>query len=385
MGKLRKNFRKTNKGNYRKSFTPYPFEENEEIILSIESLSHLGHGVGRTDHQPANGNTVKNWVVFVPFALPGEIVKVSITHNAKKNSIAKIVEVIKPSPDRVDPQCQHFFYCGGCQFQHLEYSKQLEYQIKEIRQQLQHLANVSKDITILTPIPSPKIWNYRSKITPHYRKPQNGKIAALGFLHHSNKNQLIHIKQCAIAMPQLNESLPLVHKDLQGRAHTIKKDGTMLIRANQKSVETHPNNSVSETVSNMEFHFLAGDFFQNNPYILEKFTNYVASKASSTGNTFLVDAYCGCGLFALTSAKYFEKVAGVEVSSTSADWARYNAKANSIDNATFLAANAEDIFSSIDFPSAQTTVIIDPPRAGCSQNFLTQLFAFSPSRVVYVS
>ena len=130
---------------------------------------------------------------------------------------------------------------------------------------------------------------------------------------------------------------------------------------------------------------LAGDFFQNNPFILPDFTGHVAREASAGGARFLVDAYCGSGLFALSLAGHFEKVAGVEVSETSADWARRNAETNGITNATFLAASAEAIFADIDFGPAATAVVIDPPRKGCSEHFLTQLAALRPSRVVYVS
>src|SRR5690606_2647454 len=77
--------------------------------------------------------------------------------------------------------------------------------------------------------------------------------------------------------------------------------------------------------------------------------------------------------------------AGVEVSETSADWARRNAQQNGITNATFLAASAEAIFDGIEFPADETAILIDPPRKGCSQEFLDQLIAFGPARVVYVS
>jgi 23S rRNA (uracil1939-C5)-methyltransferase/tRNA (uracil-5-)-methyltransferase len=90
-------------------------------------------------------------------------------------------------------------------------------------------------------------------------------------------------------------------------------------------------------------------------------------------------------LFALTLAKNFEQVAGVEVSETAADWARRNAESNGITNARFLAASAEAIFSEIDFPASETAVVIDPPRKGCTREFLDQLAGFQPARVVYVS
>ena len=91
------------------------------------------------------------------------------------------------------------------------------------------------------------------------------------------------------------------------------------------------------------------------------------------------------GLFALTLAKHFETAAGVEVSETSCEWARRNAAANGIANASFLTASAEAIFADIDFPAAETAVVLDPPRRGCTPEFIAQLLAFGPQRVVYVS
>ena len=130
---------------------------------------------------------------------------------------------------------------------------------------------------------------------------------------------------------------------------------------------------------------MAGDFFQNNPYILEDFTNHAAEQARGPGQKYLLDAYCGSGLFGLTLAKHFEQVVGIELSETSADWARRNALTNGIENAKFIAASAENLFADITFPPGETSVLIDPPRKGCSEDFLNQLFKFGPSKVVYVS
>ena len=132
------------------------------------------------------------------------------------------------------------------------------------------------------------------------------------------------------------------------------------------------------------FRFLAGDFFQNNPFILPDFVGHVADQAT-TGCRYLVDAYCGSGLFGLSMASRFEAVAGVEVSESSADWARHNARANDLRNVTIHTASAEAIFAEISFPPEHCAVVIDPPRKGCGPEFLDQLFAFGPRRIVYVS
>jgi 23S rRNA (uracil1939-C5)-methyltransferase/tRNA (uracil-5-)-methyltransferase len=155
-------------------------------------------------------------------------------------------------------------------------------------------------------------------------------------------------------------------------------------------VTTSHEDRVTEEVAlapgeTLRLSFLARDFFQNNPFILPSFAAYVRDQARSSGARFLVDAYCGSGLFALASARAFERVIGVEVSETSIAFARQNAAANAIGNATFLAGDASSIFSGLDFPAAETVVVIDPPRKGCDEPFLRQLFAFGPRAVVYVS
>jgi 23S rRNA (uracil1939-C5)-methyltransferase/tRNA (uracil-5-)-methyltransferase len=150
------------------------------------------------------------------------------------------------------------------------------------------------------------------------------------------------------------------------------------------------NPQPSAATAPLRLHFLARDFFQNNPFILPAFTRYVREQAAASGARFLIDAYCGSGLFALSAASAFEQVAGVEISESSIRFARENATANGITNATFAAGDAGSIFAGLAahapaFAPAETAAIIDPPRKGCDESFLQQLFAFRPRAVVYVS
>ena len=140
-------------------------------------------------------------------------------------------------------------------------------------------------------------------------------------------------------------------------------------------------------MGDLKLRFLARDFFQNNPFILPAFTAYVRRQAAATGARFLVDAYCGSGLFALSAAPAFERVAGIELSESSIRFARQNAADNGIANVAFQSSDAATIFAGLDpiFAPAETAVIIDPPRKGCDESFLAQLFAFAPRTVVYVS
>ena len=349
-----------------RKFIPEPFAYHQEIELTIDNLSNQGHGVGRVD----------NWVVFVPYTLPGERVRARIYRNEKNCSMADLVEVLVPSAQRVQPLCPVYGYCGGCQYQHLEYSAQLADLLR---------LQAGLELPVLPAIASPQTYGYRSKITPHFHKPKDAKVGNIGFLKTGSRSEVCDVKQCPIAMDELNAALPLVRKAVHQAAAQYKRGATLLMRVSEGSVITNNNAVCTEKVGSLTFNFLAGDFFQNNPYILPAFTGYVARQACAEGARYLVDAYCGSGLFALTLAPHFEKVLGVEVSETSADWARANARSNGINHASFLAASAEAIFEQVDFPAEETAVVIDPPRKGCDLVFLNQLFAFGPARVVYVS
>lgn len=356
-----------------KKFVPTPFEYHQEIELVIDSLTNLGAGIGRID----------GWVVFVPFALPGETVKARVFRNDKNHSQADLVEVLEPSPDRVEPLCPLFGECGGCQYQQLDYQKQLEWKTRQVGELMKHMAGVEYPVNPC--LSTEQRWNYRSKITPHFDTPRGGVIGEIGFLANGRRSQIVDVPRCLIAMDEINAALPEIRDEARAKSHTFKRGSTILMRATAGRVETDFRATATEQVGDLKFQFVAGDFFQNNPFILPLFTGYVAKQAAKDGTRFLVDAYCGSGLFALTLAKDFEEVAGVEVSETSCEWARKNAASNEISNATFLTASAENIFANINFPAAETAVVIDPPRKGSTPEFIEQLIKFGPARVVYIS
>ena len=356
-----------------KKFVAIPFDYHQEIEMVIDALTNLGAGVGR----------VGGWVVFVPYALPGETVRCRIHRNDKNCSHADLVEVSVASPDRVEPLCPLFGECGGCQYQHLSYKQQLAWKSRQVGELMKHMAGI--EFPVNPCLTTEQIWHYRSKITPHFERPRDGVLGDIGFLANGRRSQLVDVPECVIAMDAINAALPDIRAGVRAMAHTFTRGSTVLIRATADGVKTDFRATATERVGDLTFQFLAGDFFQNNPFILPAFTGYVARQAAGGGAKFLVDAYCGSGLFALTLAKYFDKVAGVEVAETSCEWARKNARSNNIANAEFLTAAAEEIFARVAFPAAQTAVVIDPPRKGCTPEFIEQLVAFGPARVVYVS
>ena len=396
----------------------------------------------RPQTPPAAGS---GWVIMVPFCLPGERVRARVFRNHKNYSEADLVEVLTPSPHRIAPVCPLFARCGGCQYQHLAYAEQLLWKQRQVAELLQHMAGLTFEVNPV--IGSPREYGYRSKITPHFnppRMPQTGSgfevssselpeesapgafsptqnpkpetrnrsasalLLPIGFLRQGTRFDIIDVPRCDIATDAINARLVAARADIHARAASgeFTRGSTLLLRDAGGQVTTDYEAIITEEVASvsvpqlstlssqlgaaaapLRLRFLARDFFQNNPFILPAFTAYVRAQAAASGARFLVDAYCGSGLFALSAASAFERVTGIELSASSITFARENAAANGIANATFVAGDAATIFAGLDpaFAPAETAVIIDPPRKGCDESFLTQLFAFGPRAVVYVS
>lgn len=371
-----------------------------EVQVAEASASAAAAGAGKDLEAAADGEPVRSgWVVMVPFALPGELVRVRIFRNQKNFSEADLVEVLEPSATRVEPRCVLFGTCGGCQYQHLAYAEQLRWKRQQVAELLQHMAGV--DFPVNEVIGSPREYGYRSKITPHFSRPKHGGVGEIGFLRAGTRSQLVDVPRCDIATEALNDALAGVREEARRNASRSKNGATLLLREDADGrVLTDPREEMVSAVAMAigsgasggarseeawRFTHLAGDFFQNNPSILPAFVEYIVSAAAGSGARYLVDAYGGSGLFAVAAAGRFEAVAGVEISATAVGQARANAVANGVVNATFLAASAEAIFADISFLASETVILIDPPRAGCSDEFLQQLVTFRPRSCVYVS
>jgi 23S rRNA (uracil1939-C5)-methyltransferase/tRNA (uracil-5-)-methyltransferase len=420
----------------KKRFNDQPFRYHEEIELDIHTLTNLGAGLGRVA-LPGDAGATPAWVVMVPYALPGERIRARVFRNHKNYSEADLLEILTPSPRRIAPRCPLFGRCGGCQYQNLEYAGQLAWKRRHVEELLRHMAGIEFPVSPV--IGSPRQYVYRSKITPHFNTPKPAtfdptapklttsnpvalnpaapeptapELAALepatpnlatpnpaapepaataefpiGFLRQGTRFDLLDVPRCDIATDAINARLPEVRAAVRARAAAggFARGATLLLRDAGGEVTTDHDRVITERVGDITLHFLARDFFQNNPGILPAFTGYIRAQAAAPGARHLVDAYCGSGLLALTAARAFERVSGIEISETSIRFARENAAANNITNATFRAGDASAIFARLDFPPCDTVVVIDPPRKGCDEKFLTQLLAFAPRAVVYVS
>ena len=310
-----------------RKFVPIPFAYHQLLIAKVESLTNLGVGICRValpsdnasamidphpDHNDVQHDN-RGWVIFVPNVIPGELVKLSIYRNHKSYSDADLVEVLEPSPHRVEPRCSLFDVCGGCQYQHMSIETQRQWKTRQVSELYSHVGGLEEGVTYPTVLPASgtdETYHYRSKITPHYEAPKNrdGLIDAIGFKQKASR-RLVDVPYCHIATENINEKLTDVREAKfaearEGRLKRPSKGATLLLRDANEGVITDNNEWVTTTVKDLTFRLKAGNFFQNNPYMLPVMDDLVvdaARKPNGRGEamTHLIDCYCGSGLFCL--------------------------------------------------------------------------------------
>ena len=383
-----------------RGFQPWPFEYHEVLQkVKIHDLTNLGVGVARVDisdrldseHAPDDASERNSsWVVMVPKALPGEEVVVKVFRNFKGYSDADLIEVVEESPHRVTPKCEYFESCGGCQYQMMDIKAQRDWKTKQVSSLLERLAGVDNPNVSQT-IGTDEQYFYRSKITPHYNAPKRPEDLRIGFQQRGTR-VIEDIPSCVIATPAINQKYAEVREAVQAEMNVKipKKGATLLFREGLNDgnvwVETNFREMMEEKVMGTTFRFRASEFFQNNAYALPVLVEHVMGLIKGDGCENLIDAYCGSGLFSLVGASHFTATYGVEISELAIQAAKSNAELNGITNAQFFVGAAEAIFEQVQhLDKEKTCILLDPPRKGCDAQFLRQLFAFAPKKVVYIS
>ena len=332
---------------------PPPFKIGDVITLEIQDIAFGGEGVGRVD----------GFVVFVPFVGRGETVTAEVTELKKSFARAKLLQVLTASPDRVEPQCRFYMQCGGCQYQHLAYPAQLQLKHKQISDLLRRIGGFASAV-IEPVIPCPQPYGYRNRLMVRSQWNRDTQALVIGFLR-ADSRLVVDIDECKIGEPALNEQI------LHVRAHPPPKGGIkVVVRIAPEGWEL-PRDS----------------FFQNNFFLLPKMVAAVRETLQSAGTKFLIDAYCGVGFFSVELGDLVERFAGVEIDIPAIKAARKNAANRNLTNGEFIAGSTEDILPNLitRFAPADTTIVIDPPRTGCSPASIQLLRQVRPRQVIYVS
>lgn len=409
---------------------PAPFTEIEVKVLE---LSSTGDGLALQDGS--------NQIYVVPFTSPGDVVKIKVIKHFEKEhySICDFMSVVTPGPFRDDSRinCKYFSKCSGCQFQMMDYSAQLAHKRTIVEKAYKNFSQLSPELVpvIENTIGSPLQYGYRTKLTPHFdgppgynsraarkegNRPQFTEVPNIGFMLKGQRKTL-DIEDCPIgtdavrvgmkrerlnvaknldkykkgATILLRESTERVPKDDKKAAElaedTIKVEGTN--HTDLKTCITDNNAQSTEYIDDFVFTNTAGAFFQNNNSILPVFTQYIRDHILPPANPnapaikYFIDAYSGSGLFTITLSSLFTTSIGIDIAESSIISARENAALNKLppSQCTFIAADAPQLFKSVEYPNDETVVVLDPPRKGCDESFLNQLLKFAPRRVVYVS
>jgi 23S rRNA (uracil1939-C5)-methyltransferase len=322
------------------------------VDLKIEDVGFGGKGVGREQGK----------AVFVPYTIESEIVSAEIVREKKQFAEAELVEVKERSRDRVEPQCPYFGRCGGCAYQHISYEHQLAIKWRQVRDALQRIGKL-KDVPIRPIIPSPKQYTYRNRITVH---AQEGVI---GFFRRDS-HQLIDIERCPISTDEVNRALTEL------RAQRYVREGHYTLRSSASSrVFSQTNDDVADALRGLVVNLVPPN------------------------HELLIDAYCGAGFFAKALLDKFERVIGI-------DWDKFAiaaAKENVTEKETYIAGDVEEELQKVGavHPNrppgandagngrlrsiAPTTLIVDPPATGLSENVRKTIIDLAPQTLIYVS
>ncbi len=380
--------------------------------LTIERQSHDGRGIARQ----------KGKTTFVEGALAGETVQARITKKHRRFDEAVCEEILTPSPQRIEPDCEYYAKCGGCSLQHLGLEQQREVKRDALVDQLQRFGKI-EHIPLHEPLLD-ESWGYRRKARLGVKWNRHGELI-IGFREKASPH-LTPIQHCKVLMPQLSALIPslyelipeleskktighlelaqgdegsaivvrhlkkLSHRDLtlwQGWAQT--HNTRLYLQQGDAHSLTSPDHEDAQELhyklEGLKLAFLPNDFVQVNPAINAQMVQRALEWLAPTSEDVVLDLFAGFGNFSLPVARHGAKVVGIEGEQALVNRAKENAASNGIENAEFYRADLSQSFK--DLPWAKqgyNLLILDPPRTG-AQNICQQIAQFKVKRLVYVS
>ncbi len=371
------------------------------IELTIDALAYGGEGVARHDGK----------VYFVFGALPGETVKARLTQEKKSFNRAETVEVVKASPDRVEPPCAYFGECGGCQLQHLNYHQQIVWKEKWLKDLIDKIGHIS-EISVEPLQASPREYEYRNRISLTVSQDRKGSFRQ-GFLSRDNKS-LVPISGCSIAHSSINQFMKEVaekrlfpeivgpHLRHKLKLDIVTNEDEVLIlpwrkvQEKRKSRYTFKEDEIlTKKVGQYQFCFSPHVFFQTNFYLTPQLLTTVerflfhGKEASPSEESALFDLYSGVGLFGISLSPYVKKVVGLEENKGSHQYAIHNIKKNKIENVLAYSGKVERQFPKLFERHKQKNnyVIVDPPRQGLEADLVEAIKTLKEDirSMVYIS
>lgn len=369
------------------------------LELDLSGVAFGGTALGRVDGE----------VVFVPYALPGERIQARVQRRRSDYVTADLVSVLTVSPARVAPRCPYFGACGGCQWQHAEYSAQLAMKRQTVVDQLRRIGGMADAADLVRHcIGMIEPWGYRN----HVRFTVGRKYGELGYTHRGTR-RLLPVQHCDIAHPEINRVLSMLQRQCAGLpAHQLTvrygcNTGDLLVNPAVPRVPglATGQSAITEEVLDRRFRVSAAAFFQVNtrrearslpaeisaPWLprpdgqfsmADLLAFLVLDQLRAGPDDVVVDAYSGVGTFSALMAPRVRRVIGIEESPAAVGDAVRNT--GDLDNVRFITAKTEHALENLEEPRIDA-VVLDPSRVGCAPEVIRAILEQQPARVVYVS
>lgn len=346
-------------------------DEPERATLSLTDMAYEGHAIGRLD----------DLIVFAEYGIPGEEVVVEIYRKTADFASARVVEVLQPSPDRVEAPCQYFGLCGGCHWQHISYERQLQLKRHVVQEQLRRIGKFESQPVNET-IGADDPWGYRNHL-----RLSAGRLGDIGFMRRGS-HRFLQIDECLIADPRINDAIAL----LQGKGtglHQVElragvNTGDLMVQPDMTDREPKapPATKVyRDALLGREFQISAPSFFQSNTRQAERLAELVRQKLDPQPHELLLDAYAGVGTFAALFAADVREVIGIEESPAAVADAAVNLAG--LPNVRYIEGKVEAVLP--DMEDQPDAVILDPSRLGCHPDVIDAIVQLAPRKLVYVS
>ncbi|MBO6233037.1 MAG: 23S rRNA (uracil(1939)-C(5))-methyltransferase RlmD [Clostridia bacterium] len=408
-----------------------PVEKNKEYIVEIIDNGFQGEGIAKID----------NFTIFIPNAIKGEKIKALIVKVLSSHAFGKIMEIIEPSKERVEPDCATYKRCGGCSLRHIKYKETL----KMKQNSVESLVNktLKTPVKVLETIGMERPVYYRNKAQfplglDKDNIPQIGVFA-------NRTHEIVPIEKCLIQNEEAQKVAKTILNFIKKNNLTIynEKTGKGLFRhivvkvglktkeimcilvingkgfnqeqelvkeltekyQNVKTIVKNINMKNTNVILGLENINIYGDgyikdvlgdytfkisplsFYQVNPVQAEKLYNIGVEKAQISKEDIVFDLYCGIGTISLFMSKYAKKVYGVEIVEQAIEDAKENAKINNIENVEFIAGDTEIILDDLINKNKiiPDVIMVDPPRKGLDNTSIENILKIKPRRVVYIS
>ena len=407
------------------------FRKNDLVTLEIEDCGIDGEGIGKAD----------GFTVFVKDAVIGDTVTAKIIKAKKNYGYGRLMEVLKPSPYRVELKCEFARQCGGCQLQALSYDQQLVFKTNKVKGHLERIGGFT-DIPMEPIIGMDELFHYRNKAQFPVGRNKEGKIVT-GF-YAGRTHNIIENRDCALGVAENKEVLDRViaHMEKYGIEPYNEATGKGLVRhvlirygyftkevmvclilngnkipkeeqlvkslceiPGMTSITINVNKKHSNVILGEEIRLLWGQeyitdrigdisyqisplsFYQVNPMQTQKLYAKALEYADLHGEETVWDLYCGIGTISLFLAQKAKFVRGVEIVPAAIENAKENAKLNGLENTEFFVGKAEEVLPREYKKNGvyADVIVVDPPRKGCDETLLETMIEMNPERIVYVS